>query len=73
VSGGDGPREYALCLGYAGWAPGQLVAEIRSGAWITVPFERELLFRVPLAARWETALSRLGIDPRNIAPGTGDA
>jgi putative transcriptional regulator len=73
VSSGEGPREYVLCLGYAGWAPGQLVAEIRSGAWITVPFERELLFHVPHAARWETALSRLGIDPRNIAPSTGDA
>lgn len=73
VSGGEGPREYVLCLGYAGWAPGQLAAEIRSGSWITVPFEDELVFRVPHAARWETALSRLGIDPSSIAPGTGDA
>ena len=73
ISRGDGPREYALFLGYAGWGPGQLIAEIRTGAWITVPFERDLVFSVPFAARWVTALERLGIDPRNIAPVIGDA
>ncbi len=73
LAGGDGPREYVLCLGYSGWAPGQLVAEMRTGAWITVPFERDLVFQVPHEERWETALARLGIDPRNIAPSTGDA
>jgi len=73
ISSGRGPSEYVLCLGYAGWAPGQLIAEMRTGAWITVPFERELLFDVPHGARWDTALSRLGIDPRNIAPISGDA
>jgi len=73
ISSGDGPRDYALFLGYSGWGPHQLIAEIRTGAWITVPFERELVFSVPFPARWETALGRLGIDPRNIAPVIGDA
>jgi putative transcriptional regulator len=73
LAAGGGPREYVLCLGYAGWAPGQLVAEMRTGAWITVPFERALLFEVPHERRWDTALARLGIDPCNIAPSTGDA
>jgi putative transcriptional regulator len=73
ISAGSGPREYALCLGYAGWAPGQLVDEMRAGAWITVPFERELLFGVSHERRWDAALARLGIDPSSIAPGAGDA
>jgi len=73
ISRGDGPREYALFLGYSGWGPGQLVAEIRTGAWITVPFARDLVFSVPHEERWESSLARLGIDPRNIAPSIGDA
>jgi putative transcriptional regulator len=73
ISHGAGPSEYALFLGYAGWGPHQLIAEIRTGAWITVPFERDLVFRVPFGMRWEAALGRLGIDPRNIAPVIGDA
>lgn len=73
ISQGGGPRDYALFLGYSGWGPHQLIGEIRTGAWITVPFERELVFDVPYGARWETALGRLGIDPRKIAPVVGDA
>jgi putative transcriptional regulator len=73
ISRGAGPREYALFLGYAGWGPHQLVAEIRTGAWITVPFDRELVFDVPYGARWDAALGRLGIDPRQIASVIGDA
>src|SRR5437764_11491207 len=31
-----GPSKFRLYLGYAGWAPGQLDAETRLGAWVVV-------------------------------------
>ncbi len=69
----EGPREYLLCLGYAGWGPGQLIQEIRTGAWLNVPCERSLVFDVDADSKWETAISRLGIDAANIVPMVGDA
>lgn len=70
---GKGPARYVLCLGYAGWAPGQLITELKTGAWLNVPSEHDLIFGVPLDRRWEAAISRLGIDARNLAPMVGDA
>ena len=31
------PTEFRILLGYAGWAPGQLEVEMRSGAWLDRP------------------------------------
>ncbi|MDD5307378.1 MAG: YqgE/AlgH family protein [Deltaproteobacteria bacterium] len=73
ISAGRGPRSYRFCLGYAGWGPGQLVSEIKAGAWITVPFFADLLFEVPLEDRWRAALAHLGIDPNKLVPAFGDA
>ena len=44
IARGTGPRRSVFALGYAGWAPGQLEAEIHRGAWATVPSDVELLF-----------------------------
>ena len=34
IGRGDGPREFSLLLGYAGWGPEQVEGEIRAGAWL---------------------------------------
>ncbi len=73
IATGRGPASYMFCLGYAGWGPGQLIGEIKSGSWITVPFEADLVFDVPMEDRWEAALRRLGIDPGALAATVGDA
>jgi len=70
---GRGPSSYLMCLGYAGWAPGQLIDEMRTGAWLNVPAEQPLIFDVPAPRRWDTAIERLGIDAKNIVPIVGDA
>ena len=70
---GEGPSKYRFLLGYAGWAPHQLVDEIKVGAWINVPFSVDLIFDVPLDECWSTALGRLGIDPSQLAMTIGDA
>ncbi len=52
-----------VLLGYAGWAAGQLEAEIAAGAWLVVPALPEIVFDTPLESRWEQAIRSLGIDP----------
>jgi putative transcriptional regulator len=39
IARGMGPRRRVLALGYAGWAPGQLDAELEQEAWVVVPAE----------------------------------
>lgn len=58
IGTGKGPRLALLAVGYAGWAPGQLEAEIRAGAWISVPADEALLFDDDYATKWERATSR---------------
>lgn len=70
---GTGPSKYRFFLGYSGWGPNQLVEEIKSGAWINVPFSVDLVFDVPAGEVWRAALARLGIHPSQLAPTVGDA
>ena len=58
---GKGPGKRIFLLGYAGWLPGQLEAEIATGSWLTVPATPGLLFDVPPEDRLDRALSLLGI------------
>jgi putative transcriptional regulator len=58
IGAGSGPRRSLLALGYAGWAPGQLETEIRSGHWVDVKADEKLLFEEPADTQWERAMSR---------------
>ncbi len=73
IARGEGPESYMLCLGYAGWAKGQLESEIAEGAWLTLPPHAEVLFRSPLDERWRRCYELLGIDPHQLALTVGNA
>ena len=62
IADGRGPRRWLFVLGYAGWAPGQLEAEIQRGDWITVVPDQSLLFDEPAARKWERATARRQIE-----------
>jgi putative transcriptional regulator len=64
---------FLLLLGYAGWGPRQLEGEVASGAWIPMDLQDDLVFEVPLEARWETAVRRLGLEPGGFLVGGGGA
>ena len=65
------PADFRVLLGYAGWAPGQLDNELRSGAWLTAEATPDLLFRTPLDEIWQRTLRSLGIDPSMLVAGGG--
>ena len=65
------PRFIRLLLGYSGWGPGQLEAEMATGAWLHASAEPELVFETPAESMWETALSSLGISPQTLFAGRG--
>ncbi|MBI2359006.1 MAG: YqgE/AlgH family protein [Deltaproteobacteria bacterium] len=62
IGQGRGPRRKLFALGYAGWAPGQLEAEIKAKAWFTIPAEQDLIFGPAFEGKWERALEKRKIE-----------
>jgi putative transcriptional regulator len=62
IATGKGPRRTLFALGYAGWAPGQLEAEIEAGAWARASADEAMLFDGDYDKKWERALARRKID-----------
>lgn len=58
IAGGKGPRQKLFIFGYAGWTPGQLEAEIESGAWFVIPADLSLIFTNEAEKTWERALAK---------------
>lgn len=65
------PAESLFALGYCGWSPGQLEAELQGNGWLTVPYWRELLFELPIERRYDAALARLGITRASLSGTAG--
>ena len=59
---GDGPEDYLVALGYAGWGPGQLEQEVSGNSWLTVPADQSILFQVATNDKLTAAGQQLGID-----------
>lgn len=55
---GKGPRQYLIILGYSGWAPGQLEAEIDANAWYVVTGDKALIFDNDAEKKWRRAMDK---------------
>ena len=73
IARGDGPRHRVLALGYAGWAAGQLDAEIQANGWLLVPADVELVFGLDNDTKWERAIAKIGIDLTLLSSEAGHA
>lgn len=73
IADGQGPRRSLLALGYAGWGPGQLDAEIQANGWLSVPSDEQLIFGDDLDSKWERAISKIGIDLNQLSGEAGHA
>lgn len=73
IAEGRGPRQALLALGYAGWAPGQLEAEIQRNGWLTCPADPRIVFAPDVEQKYDLALQKIGIDPRLLSGQAGNA
>lgn len=69
----EGPQQFIVALGYAGWDEGQLEAEIAANSWLTVPASKHIIFDTPFEQRWAAAAQSLGIDVNLISSIAGHA
>tara|TARA_Y100001960_G_C14747177_1_gene866302 strand:- start:880 stop:1509 length:630 start_codon:yes stop_codon:yes gene_type:complete len=73
IAEGEGPRNCLLALGYSGWGPGQLDAEILQNGWLSLSADDDLVFGKDLDAKWERAMAKIGIDPAMLSDNAGHA
>ncbi len=73
VATGEGPHHALVALGYAGWSPGQLESELAANAWLNCQTDPDIVFAIDDEAKYEKALSKLGIDPSHLVSAAGRA
>jgi len=73
IAQGQGPRQHLFALGYAGWGPGQLDAELQANGWLTATPDEQLIFGEDQEGKWDSAIARLGIDPARLTFDAGHA
>jgi putative transcriptional regulator len=73
IAEGGGPREGILALGYAGWGPGQLDAEMQQNAWLSVSADETIVFDGDHDTKWRRAFAKLKIDPLLLSGAAGHA
>jgi putative transcriptional regulator len=71
---GRGPQEFRMLLGCAGWAPGQLEAEISAGAWLPGSVSSELVMDSQPSFVWDEAYHLMvGTEPAAFSRHRGKA
>jgi putative transcriptional regulator len=73
ISRGHGPKQYLLILGYAGWGPGQLEAELVADGWLSLPGDEQIIFQVEDDLKWQRAAIAYGIDIATFGDVVGTA
>lgn len=68
-----GPTRAIVALGYAGWSPGQLEAELQANGWLACPADQDLLFSSDEDTKWDKALAKLGVHPAMLSSTGGRA
>jgi putative transcriptional regulator len=70
---GEGPDDFLVSLGYAGWDAGQLEQELAANAWLTVEADSGVIFDLPAERRLPAAMQLLGIDFSQLSEDVGHA
>jgi putative transcriptional regulator len=65
------PSLTRLIVGYSGWGPGQLEAELGASSWLMSDIDPSLIFNTPSDRLWEAAIRRLGADPSTLTMSRG--
>ena len=73
IGRGEGPKKSLLALGYAGWGPGQLDAEMQANGWLHVDADESLVFDPESKDKWQQAIAKIGIDLTVLSGDSGHA
>ena len=73
IAEGNGPDNYLITLGYAGWGAGQLEQELADNAWLSGPADPDILFHISDEERWKAAAASLGVDLDLLSGDAGHA
>ncbi|MDX8378871.1 MAG: YqgE/AlgH family protein [Gallionella sp.] len=70
---GEGPDNFLITLGYAGWEAGQLEHEINENTWLTVAATEHILFGLPPEEKFSAAMDLLGVNYAMLVEDAGHA
>ena len=70
---GSGPEQSIMALGYAGWGPGQLEAELQDNGWLIAEASGPLVFSDDNDGKWLAALNSMGVSPLHLSATGGRA
>ena len=73
ITNGNGPQNFIVTLGHAGWSKAQLESEIHDNVWLTMPCEDRLIFDQPHDQIWESCFTHLGIKASALSAVAGHA
>ncbi len=70
---GAGPSKALLALGYSGWGPGQLEAEIQHNGWLSCEADDDLVFGHDFEGKYALAMQKIGVDLSKLSSTAGHA
>lgn len=73
IANDEGPNDFIITLGYAGWESGQLEEEFQQNDWLIAPFNPDIIFKTPIDKRWRTAAALIGVDVDHLSGHSGHA
>lgn len=73
IAQGNGPEQFLVALGYAGWGEHQLADEIQQNAWLNGSVAQDIIFDIPTHYRWEEAARRMGVEIKHLCAAVGHA
>ncbi len=71
IATGNGPQQYLIALGCAGWEAGQLEEEITNNVWLTVPADPLLLFSTDFDNKADAVAAQLGVSMSQLSSMAG--
>ena len=69
----EGPENYLMTLGYAGWGVNQLESELIQNAWVVIPENKDVIFNSDPNKQINELSAFVGYDIRMISPDFGNA
>ena len=73
IADSNGPEQYKLMLGHAGWEAGQLEREIENGDWLMQSTSYNFVFNTEESKMWEKAAGSFGVELSQISGLRGSA